>query len=113
MCSLIHPHNQGKFEDNKGVIRCHKSKNDRQYNVQIKITKGVIRRRKSQNDRQYNVQIKRTKGVIRRRKSQNDRQYNVQIKRTKGQTTIYKTGKTKHRATPIPLSTGVDLCCFG
>jgi hypothetical protein len=69
MCSLIHPHNQGKFEDNKGVIRCHKSKNDRQYNVQIK--------------------------------------------RTKGQTTIYKTGKTKHRATPIPLSTGVDLCCFG
>ena len=69
MCSLIHPHNQGKFEDNKGVIRCHKSKNDRQYNVQIK--------------------------------------------RTKVQTTIYKTGKTKHRATPIPLSTGVDLCCFG
>ena len=40
MFSLIHPHNQGKFEDNKGFIRRHKSKNDRQYNVQIKNTKS-------------------------------------------------------------------------
>ena len=39
MFSLIHPHNQGKFEDNKGIIRCRKSK-DRQYNVQIKRTKS-------------------------------------------------------------------------
>jgi hypothetical protein len=64
----------------------------------------------------FNCQIKSsfnqtiyTKGVIRRRKSQKDRQYNVQIKTTKGQTTIYKTGKTKHRATTIPLNTGVIL----
>ena len=39
MYSLIHPHNQERFEETKGVIRRRKSQ-DSQYNVQIKNTKG-------------------------------------------------------------------------
>ena len=40
MFSLIHPHNQEKFEETKGVIGRRKSQKDSQYNVQIKNTKG-------------------------------------------------------------------------
>ena len=40
MFSLIHPHNQEKVEETKGVIRHGNSQKDRQYNVQIKNTKG-------------------------------------------------------------------------
>jgi hypothetical protein len=39
MYSLIHPHNQERFEETKGVIRRRKSQ-DSQYNVQMKNTKG-------------------------------------------------------------------------
>jgi hypothetical protein len=39
MFSIIHPHNQERFEETKGVIRRRKSQ-DIQYNVQIKNTKG-------------------------------------------------------------------------
>ena len=40
MISLIHPHNQEKVEETKGVIRRGNSQKDRQCNVQIKNTKG-------------------------------------------------------------------------
>ena len=39
MFSLIHPHNQEKFEETKGVIGRRKSQKGGQYNVQIKNTK--------------------------------------------------------------------------
>jgi hypothetical protein len=56
----------------KGLIRSHKLKKGRQYNVQRKRTrrqdeceniKGLIRNHKSKKGRQYNVQMKRTRRV--------------------------------------------------
>ena len=47
MFSLIHPHNQEKFEDTKGVIRSRKSKKDIQYNTQLNRTRGQTKQVKS------------------------------------------------------------------
>jgi hypothetical protein len=52
-----------KFEDTKGIIRSHKSK-DRQYNSKkSEDAKGVIRSHKSK-DRQYNGQKKNNMWII-------------------------------------------------